>query len=121
MLDFDVGEGGLVLRTEVHELFTSVNQAIIPHFFKGGIDAVNDVFIKGKGKIAPCTGGAESTNLEFHVATLFGNEVPDTRVEFVTIKFKASVTFFFEGAFVNDPGFETGMISTRDIPSTLAS
>ena len=109
-----------MLWTEVHELFTSINEAIIPHFFESSINAVDDVFIKSKGEVIPSTGSTESTNLKLHIATLFGNEVPDARIEFIAVKFKTSMAFFFEGALVHDPGFKAGMIGTRDVPRAKA-
>ena len=45
MFHFDVSKGGLVLRAEVDELFASINKAVVPHFFKGGVDTINDVFV----------------------------------------------------------------------------
>lgn len=49
VLDFDVGEGGLVLRAEVDELFAAVNHAVVPHFFEGFVDAGDDVFVESEG------------------------------------------------------------------------
>ena len=38
MCDFDVCECGLVFSTEVYELFTSVNEAILPKFIESLIE-----------------------------------------------------------------------------------
>ena len=48
VFDFDVGEGGLVVRAEVDEFFAAVNHAVVPHFLEGFVDAGDDVFIKSK-------------------------------------------------------------------------
>ena len=117
VFDFDVGEGGLVLRAEVDELLATVDHAVVPHFFEGLVDAGDDVFVEGEGEVRPSAAGAEGADLEFHVAALFFDEVPDTRIEFVARKFEASMTFLLEGAFVDDPGFEAGVVGARDIPS----
>lgn len=59
--------------------------------------------------------------MEFHVAALLFDEVPDAGVEFVAVVFEASVTFFLESAFVDDPGFEAGVVGARDVPSGFAT
>ena len=58
MFDLDVGEGGLVLGAEVDEFLATVNHAIVPHFFEGGVDAVDNVLVEGKGEVVPRAGGA---------------------------------------------------------------
>lgn len=121
MFDFDVGEGGLVVRTEINQLLATVNHAVVPHFFESFVDARNDVFIKSESEIIPSTRGTKSTKLELHIAALLLDKVPNAGIEFVARIFKAGVAFFFEGAFVDDPSFETGVISTRDIPSIFAT
>lgn len=121
VFDFDVCESSLVVRAEIDEFFATVNHAVIPHFFKSFVDARDDVLIKGESEIIPSTRGTKSTKLEFHIATLLLDEVPDTGVKFVAGIFKAGVTFFFECAFVDDPGFEASVIGARDIPSIFAA
>ena len=58
--------------------------------------------------------------MEFHVATLGGDEVPNPGIEFVAGVFKTGVAVFFEFAFVDDPSFEAGVVGTRDVPSGFA-
>ena len=45
MLYLNVGESSLVLGAVIDELFAPVNHAVFPHFFKGGIDTADDIFI----------------------------------------------------------------------------
>ncbi len=59
--------------------------------------------------------------MEFHVAALLFDKVPDARVEFIAIEFEAGVTFFFQGAFVDDPGLEAGVVGARDVPGRLTA
>lgn len=59
--------------------------------------------------------------MELHVAALFFDEVPDAGVKFVAGEFEAGVAIFFEGAFVNDPSFEAGVVSAGDVPSGVAA
>ena len=33
---------------EVDEFFASINHAVVPHFFKSGVNAVDDVFVKSE-------------------------------------------------------------------------
>lgn len=121
MFDFDVGEGGLVVRTEINQLLATVNHAVVPHFLESFVDARDNVFIKSESEIIPSTRGTKSTKLEFHIAALLLDEVPNAGVELVTRVFEAGVAFFFEGAFVDDPSFEAGMVGTRDIPGIFAA
>ena len=116
MFDFDVGEGGFVLWAVVDELFTSVNVAVVPHFFESFIHARDDVFVEREGEVVPGARGAESADLELHVPSLFLDEVPDAGIELVAGIFEARMADGFEGALVNDPGFETGVVGTWDIP-----
>lgn len=120
VFDFDVGEGGLVVRTEIDEFFATIDHAIVPHFFKSFIDAGDNVFIKSESEVIPSTGGTKSTKLEFHIAALLLYEIPDAGIEFVARVFKTSVAFFFESAFVDDPSFEAGVIGAGDVPSVFA-
>ena len=53
VLDFDVGEGGAVLRAVVDEFFSTIDEAVVPHFLEGCIDAIDNVFVQSKGEIAP--------------------------------------------------------------------
>ena len=46
MFNFDVGEGGLGVGTEIDEFFAAINHAVVPHLFKGFVDAGDDVFVK---------------------------------------------------------------------------
>lgn len=121
MFDFDVGEGGLVLRAEVDEFFAAVNHAVVPHFLEGFIDTGDDVFIKSKSQVGPGARGTEGADLEFHIAALLFDKVPDAGVEFVAVKFKAGVAFFFESALVDDPSFEAGMVGAGNIPGGFAA
>ena len=121
MLNFDVGKGGLVFRAEIDEFFASVNQAIVPHFLKSGVNAINNVLVESKSEVVPGARGAKGAELEFHVAALLGYKVPNAGVEFVAVKFKASVALFFEIAFIDDPGFETSVVGARNIPSRFAT
>lgn len=121
VFDFDVGEGGLVLRAEVDEFFAAINHAVVPHFLEGFIDAGDDVFIKSKSQVGPGARGTESADLEFHIAALLFDKVPDAGIEFVAVVFETGVAFFFEGAFVDDPSFEAGMVGARDIPRGFAA
>lgn len=121
MFDFDVGEGGLVVRTEINQLLATVNHAVVPHFLESFVDARDNVFIKSESEIIPSTRGTKSTKLELHIAALLLDEVPNAGIELVTRVFKAGVAFFFEGAFIDDPSFEAGVIGTRDIPSIFAT
>lgn len=59
--------------------------------------------------------------MELHVAALFFDEVPDAGVKFVAGEFEAGVAVLFEGAFVDDPSFEAGMVGTGDIPGGVAA
>lgn len=121
VLDFDVGEGGLVLGAEIDQLFATIDHAVVPHFLEGGINAGDDVFVKSEGEVGPGARGTEGADLELHVAALFFDEVPDTGIEFVVGVFKTSVTVFLEGALIDDPGLEAGVISTGDIPGGFAA
>ena len=53
MRDFDVCECGLVFSTEVYELFTSVNEAILPKFIESLIDSFGNFWIESKSKTIP--------------------------------------------------------------------
>ena len=121
VLNFDIGEGGLMLRAEIDEFFAAVDHAVVPHFLEGFVNAGDNVFIESKSQVGPGAGGAEGANLEFHVAALLFDKVPDAGVEFIAIKFEAGVAFFFKGAFVDDPGLEAGVVGTRDIPGRLTA
>ena len=55
--------------------------------------------------------------MELHVSSLFFDKVPDFGVELVARIFEASVADSFEGAFINDPSFETGVVGARNVPS----
>ena len=121
MLDFDVSESGLVMRTEIDEFFATIDHAIVPHLFKSFIDAGDNVFVKSEGEVIPSTGGTKSTKLEFHIAALLLYEIPDAGIEFVARVFKTSVAFFFESALVDDPSFEAGVIGAGNIPSVFAT
>lgn len=121
VLDFDIGEGGLVLRTEIDEFFAAVDHTVVPHFLEGFVNAGDNVFIKSKSQVGPGAGGTKGANLEFHVAALLFDKVPDAGVEFIAIEFEAGMTFFFEGAFVDDPSLEAGVVGARDVPSRLAA
>ena len=120
VVDFDVGEGGLVFWAVVDEFFTSVNQAVVPHFFESFIRSGDDVFVESESQVVPGAAGAEGAELEFHVSPLFFDEVPDASVEFVTRVFEAGVSFLFELTFVNDPSFEAGVVGSRDVPGCVA-
>ena len=109
-----------MLGAVVDEFFASVNETIIPHFFEGGIDAVNDVFVESKSKVIPRAGSAESAKLEFHIATLLGDKIPDSSVEFVAVEFKTSMALLFEILFVNNPGFEASVVGAWNIPRRFA-
>ncbi len=121
VFNFDVGEGGLVVGTEIDEFFAAINHAVVPHLFKGFVDAGDDVFVKSKSQVRPGAGGTEGADLEFHVAALLFDKVPDAGIEFITGVFEASMTFFFEGAFIDDPSLEAGMVGARDVPSGFAA
>ena len=121
VFDFDVGEGGLVFGAVVDEFFAAVNHAVVPHFFESLVDAGDDVFIESEGEVVPSARGAEGANLEFHVSPLFLDEVPDFGVEFVAGVFEAGVTDAFEGALIDDPSFEAGVVGAGDVPSAVAA
>lgn len=121
VVDFDVGEGGLVLRAVIDELLAAVDHAVIPHFFEGFVDAGDDVFVEGKGEIGPGAARTEGAELELHIAALLFDKLPDARVEFVAAVFEASMTFFFEGALVDDPSLEAGVVGARDVPGRTAA
>ncbi len=121
MLDFNVGKSGLMLRAEVDELFAAVDHSVIPHLFESRVNTGDDVFVESKSKVGPSAARAKSTDLEFHIAALLFDEIPDAGVEFVAAKFEAGVAFFFEGTFIDNPSFETGVVGTRNIPSRLAA
>ena len=72
----DVGKACLMLDTEVYHSFAAVDQLILPHLFEGIIDTINYFFVEGKDKRIPIDAGAESPELEFHVAALFVDKVP---------------------------------------------
>ena len=91
VLNFDVGEGGLVFRAEVDKFFTSINQTVVPHSLKSGVNAVDNVFVKSESEVVPGARGTEGAELELHVATLLGDKVPNAGVEFVAVEFKTSV------------------------------
>ena len=48
VLDFDIGEGGLVLRAEIDEFFAAIDHAVVPHFLEGFVNAGDNVFIESK-------------------------------------------------------------------------
>ena len=117
VLNLDVGEGGLMLRTEVDKFFTSVNHAVVPHFFEGVVNASDDVFVEGEGEVFPGAAGAEGAELKLHVSPLFLDEVPDLGIELFAGVVETGFPLCFEGAFVDDPSFEAGMIGAGDVPT----
>ena len=58
--------------------------------------------------------------MEFHVATLLGDEVPSHLVEFFPAVVESAVALGFEVLFENYPGFEAGVIGARDEPGGVA-
>jgi len=121
VFNFNIGESSLVVRAEINQFLATINHAIVPHFLESFVNAGDDVLVKGESEIIPSTRSTKSTELELHVATLLFDEIPNAGVEFVAGVFKAGMTFFFEGAFVDDPGFKAGVIGARDVPSALAT
>lgn len=121
VFNFDVGKGSLVVRAEIDELFTTINHTVVPHFLESLVNAGDDVLVKSESEIIPSTRGTKSAKLELHIATLLLDKVPNAGIKFIARVFKASVAFFFEGAFVDDPSFETGVIGARNIPSVFAT
>ena len=116
MDDFDVGEGGLVGGAEVDEFFAAVDEVVIPHVLEGGVDGFDDFGVEGEGEAAPVAGGAEGAELELHVAALLLDEVPNSFVELVAGEIEATLPCCFELFFVDDPGFEAGVIGAGDVP-----
>lgn len=121
MLDFDVGEGGLMVGAEIDELLAAIDHAIIPHLLESLIDTRDDVLIKSESEIIPSTRGTKSAELEFHIAALLFDKVPNASVEFIAGIFKAGVAFLLKGAFVDDPSLEAGVVGTGDIPSAFTT
>ena len=95
VVDFDVGESGLVVRAEIDQFFATIDHTIVPHFFESRVDAGDDVFVESESEVGPSTRGAERADLELHVATLLLDEVPDARIELVAVKIEARMAFFF--------------------------
>ena len=118
--DFDVGEGGLVLDAEVDGFFAAVDEAVVPHFFEGGVGGVDDVRVESEGEGGPIEGGAEGAELELHVAALFLYKVPGHLVEFFPAVVEAAVALAFELFFEDDPGFEAGVVGAGDVPGGVA-
>lgn len=91
--NFDVGEGGLMFGAEIDEFFASVNEVVVPHLFEGGVNLGDDFGVESEGEGGPIARGAEGTELEFHVAALFLDEIPDLLVELVAGEIEAALPF----------------------------
>lgn len=108
-----------MLGTEVYKFFASVNEFVVPEFLERAIDGVDNFRVKGESEAGPVAGCAKCADLKFHIAALLVYEAPDLVIEVVTSEIEAGLPFCFEFAFVDYPGFETGVISARDIPGVF--
>lgn len=121
VIDFDVGEGGLVLGAEVDQAFTTVDQLVVQEVLEGVVDGVDDLGIEGEGEVGPVAGGAEGAELELHIPSLLGDEVPDLGVKLVARVVEAGVAGLLEGFLVDDPSLEASVVGARDIPGRVTS
>ena len=59
--------------------------------------------------------------MKLHIATLHSDEIPDSCIKFVAIKFKTGVTIFLKSALIDNPGFKASVVGTRDEPRGFAT
>ena len=80
--DFYIGEARAMKSTKIYYPFTSVNQTLVPHFFKCLIALCNYLVIQGVSKSAPIATGSEGSYLSQEVALVELHKIPHLLVEF---------------------------------------
>ena len=84
MLNFNVGEAGLVFGAIINDPLAAVNEPVIPHFFECLIYCGDDFIVQCKGQMLPRGADAQSSQLQLHIAAFFFNKFPNLIVQLFT-------------------------------------
>src|SRR5690606_7941905 len=115
----NVGKAGLVNGAVVNYTFAAVYESIVPKAAKGVVDGIDYLVVECKNKVTPARTCAECSKLQFHIAALFVDKVPNLAVELFSAEIKPASSLFCEFFFIHNPGFKTSMIGPWNIGNII--